>query len=314
MQSVVFLFGPTGVGKTALIEGMNPDRYEVISADSMQVYRGMDIGTAKPDPTLLSRLPHYLIDIRDPDEQFHLGSFLTLADAAAREISARGKLPVISGGTAYYFKHFLFGLPEAPPSDPDLRREIEAEHERVGCVILHERLGEVDPVSAERINPNDRYRIIRALEVYRCSGRPLSTFDPPKELRPGLEVKLIGLMRPREELYERINRRVEEMFALGLRDEVESLVARGYKTGDPGMKAIGYGEFLSAWERGEDDEATIMEAIQKNSRRYAKRQLTFFRSLPGVEWRNACAYESILAEIDAFSATRLREGPGHLKG
>lgn len=284
------------------MEHLDPARYEVISADSMQVYRGMDIGTAKPEPELLERIPHHLIDICDPGEQFHLGRFLELAEAAARAILSRGKVPLLSGGTAYYFKHFLFGLPEAPPSDPDIRRQLEEELKVQGSAALHERLESLDPLSAEKINPHDSYRILRALEVQRSSGRPLSEFKLPQAPRPGLRAKIIGLDRPRDELYRRINRRVETMFRQGLREEVEALRERGFTAKDPGMRAIGYREFFDAWERGNEDDAAVQAAIQQNSRRYAKRQLTFFRSLPGVEWIGAENFREILGEIESFTA------------
>ncbi len=284
------------------MENLDPTRFEVISADSMQVYRGMDIGTAKPEPELLKRIPHHLIDICDPSEQFHLGSFMDLADAAARDISSRGRIPVLSGGTAYYFKHFLLGLPKAPPSDPEIRRRLEEELERLGSATLHKRLERLDPPSAARIDPNDTYRVLRALEVEATSGRPLSDFRLPREPRTGLTVKVIGLERPRDELYNRINRRVERMFSQGLRQEVESLKERGYLPGDPGMRAIGYREFFSAWERDEDDDDAVRAAIQQNSRRYAKRQLTFFRSLPGAEWMAAENTRAILSAVEGFAA------------
>ena len=225
---MVLLFGPTGVGKTAVLETLSPGTFEVVSADSMQVYRGMDIGTAKPAAELLHRLPHHLIDICDPSEQFHLGEFVRLADKAVKEILARGSVPIISGGTAYYFKHFLYGLPAVPPGDPDQRHEIEAEAKQVGNTEMLRRLAEVDPPSAARISENDRYRIVRALEVFRTAGRPLSSFPPPTTLRPGLKPLIIGLSRPREELYRRIDRRVEEMIRQGLAAEVEKLRTQGY--------------------------------------------------------------------------------------
>jgi len=295
---VVLLFGPTGVGKTELIRNLWGGDFEVISADSMQVYRGMDIGTAKPDPALREQVPHHLIDIRNPNEQFNLGDFIRLADEAVIDILKRGRLPVVSGGTAYYFKHFLYGLPEAPSSDPHIRAELAEKTEKEGLEPLRSMLRRVDPLSAERIDDNDAYRIQRALEVYMSSGRPLSSFKVPRETRVGLDTLIIGLTRPREELYRRIDRRVEEMFETGLRGEVESLRKAGYTSGDPGMKAIGYREFFE----GNQDP---LPRIQAASRRYAKRQLTFFRALPGTIWMNPDDREEVLQKIYSFSRSRM---------
>ncbi|WP_319414994.1 tRNA (adenosine(37)-N6)-dimethylallyltransferase MiaA [Marispirochaeta aestuarii] len=294
---VVLLFGPTGVGKTDLIRNLPVEYFEVISADSMQVYRGMDIGTAKPDRAFREHIPHHLIDIRNPGEQFHLGDFIRLADEAVLDILKRGRLPVISGGTAYYFKHFLYGLPEAPSSDPHIRAGLAARVQREGLEPLREMLHRVDPVSAERIDANDAYRIQRALEVYMSSGRPLSSFRLPEKLREGLDPLIIGLTRPREELYRRIDRRVEEMFAAGLPMEVASLKQAGYGPGDPGMKAIGYREFF-------EGEGEPLPRIQTASRRYAKRQLTFFRTLPGTIWMNPEEGEEIISRIYSFFNSR----------
>lgn len=307
---MVLLFGPTGVGKTDLAGHLSADLFEIISADSMQVYRGMDIGTAKPSSDFLQKIPHHLIDIRNPDEQFNLGDFIRLADEAVLDILKRGKLPLISGGTAYYFKHFIFGLPEAPPSDIQVRTELSQRAAMEGLAPLREMLSRVDPVSSARIDENDAYRIQRALEVYISSGRPLSSYKIPKKPRQGLDPLIIGLQRPREELYERINRRVELMFKDGLRQEVESLKKIGYRAQDPGMKAIGYREFFTKEGSTEDSETEkmrlthILESIQTASRRYAKRQITFFRSLAGTQWRNPEDREEIIQMIYSFFNSR----------
>ena len=174
---------------------------------------------------------------------------------------------------------FSSDCPLTPQSNPDIRHRLEAEGEERGYSVLMERLKDADPLSAERIELNDHYRIIRALEVYESSGRPLSSFRMPDTVRPGLKPLIIGLYRPRRELYQRVDRRVEEMFAQGLTREVESLRNAGYTASDPGMRAIGYREFFQAPEREETDVEGIMARIQKNSRRYAKRQLTFFRAI-----------------------------------
>ncbi len=289
---VLVVFGPTASGKTALagslfaetdsplppgVDGRFRGKAEIISADSMQVYRGMDIGTAKPSPSFLKTLPHHLIDIRNPDEQFCAGDFVRLADAACRDIAARGKLPVVLGGTAFYIKNFLFGLPETPESDPALRAEILERMKTDGPEVLMAELRVKDPESAARIHPNDEYRIARALEVFYASGRPLSSFSLPTEFRPDFGFRAIALERDRAELNARIDARVDEMFASGLEAEFQALARAGYGADAPGMQAIGYREFFSG-----GDVRTICEAIKGDSRKYAKRQETFIKPMAGV--------------------------------
>jgi tRNA dimethylallyltransferase len=318
----------------------------VVSADSAQVYRGMDIGSAKPGPELLSRLPHELIDLRNPDEPFSVGDFVALADDACRRVIAGGALPVISGGTAYYIKAFIMGLFTAPKADPDIRAAVATEMAEKGRLAMLAELARVDPVSAARIAPADGYRISRALEVYRCSGRPLSEFAVPELPRAEWNVLPLGLDRPRDELYARIRLRVDAMMSAGLPAEVDALLAAGYDRGDPGMKAIGYAEFLDSGIKdpasgmgdpasgmgdpasGMGDPASGMgdpasegldpkvdrlgpeidrldldavgDAIALHTRHYAKRQLTFMRSLPGVAWFNADDVDGVRIGIENF--------------
>jgi len=182
LPPVLILFGPTASGKTGVLfelfcSSSKSPKIEVVSADSMQVYRGMDIGTAKPSMQERSQLPHHLIDIRDPSEQFNVGDFVRLADEACLEISARGKLPVVSGGTGFYLKNFIMGLSEAPPSDEKIRIQLKQELKEKGAAALVQELTAADPVSAGRIHINDEYRLLRALEVFRISKRPLSSFE-----------------------------------------------------------------------------------------------------------------------------------------
>ncbi len=310
-NKVVALFGPTACGKTAMLEQLFLDNDRpfrrpvvVVSADSAQVFRGLDIGSAKPDPGMLLRLPHELMNLRNPDEAFSVGDFVALADDACRRAIAGGALPVISGGTAYYIKAFIMGLFTAPKADPVIREAVAAELAERGNAAMLADLARVDPVSAGRIAPADGYRIGRALEVYRCSGRPLSDFAVPDAPRADWNVLAIGLDRPREELYSRIRLRVEAMMAAGLPAEVASLLAAGYVQGDPGMKAIGYAEFLAAGlaEKGlaKLDSDAVAEAIALNTRHYAKRQLTFMRSLREVAWFQADDVEGVRNAIEDF--------------
>lgn len=279
------LVGPTASGKTELLFDLFAARErrffcaaEIISADSMQVYRGMDIGTAKPSPGERALLPHHLIDIFEPSEQYSAGDFVRLADSASSDIASRGGLPVISGGTGFYVKNFVCGLPTVPASDPEIRAQVASELAERGPEALRAELEAGDPGSARRIHERDLYRLSRAVEVLRGSGRPLSDFAPPSGIRAGLDLLLVELTRPREELYARIDARVERMFALGLAAEVEALRSRGLGAEAPGMKAIGYREFL---EPGLSP-AEIEELVKRDSRRYAKRQETFFAGLPGL--------------------------------
>jgi len=299
--TLVVLFGPTGVGKTELLgrlAGWIP-RLEVISADSMQVYRGLDIGTAKPPAELLARVPHHLIDIVEPDEQFSAGHFVRRAEALVAEIRARGAMPVLCGGTAYYLRSFLCGLPEAPASDPALRRRLKARLLAEGLGALQEELGRVDPGTAAAVARRDSHRVLRALEVFYATGRPLSAFRSPDRVRQDFTFLLLGLHREREELYRRIDRRVELMFELGLADEVRGLLARGFGPQDPGLRGIGYREFCEM-RRGCWNLREVRAAIQLHSRQYAKRQITFFKSLPGVEWRPAGEPEEVLGRVREF--------------
>jgi tRNA dimethylallyltransferase len=294
----LLLFGPTASGKTEILEQLFTGPHplcagEVVSADSMQVYRGMNLGTAKPSAELLARLPHHLIDIRDIKEQFNAGEFVRLADAAALDIARRGALPVVSGGTGFYLANFVKGLPAAPPSDARIRTALREELKEKGAAALMDELAAGDPISAGRIHLHDEYRLLRALEVIRLTGRPLSSyprtgFPGNAGFRPNYRFLLAALDRPREEVYCRIDRRCEAMFRMGLPDEVRRLWESGYGPGDPGMKAIGYREFFTEDGEGGFRFAEDMEAVKalivRNSRHYAKRQLTFFASLPQVHW------------------------------
>ncbi len=293
----VLVFGPTAVGKTDLILSLFSGQAEVVSADSMQVYRGMDIGTAKPGPDILEKLPHHLIDVRNPDEQFTAGDFVKAADRLVPDIAGRGLIPLISGGTAFYFKNYLFGLPESPPGNRGIRLALEAERAGLGLAALYEELKKRDPLSASRINPQDSYRILRALEVVRASGRPLSSYAVPLCPRSDIEPLIIGLFRDRAGLVKRIEARVERMFASGLEEEAERLISLGYTRSDPGMQGIGYREFFLAPRPPRE---SLKERIIIASRQYAKRQMTFFKSLPGVHWLHAEDEEGVRSLVDTF--------------
>lgn len=274
----ILLFGPTAVGKTALTENLFSKGFEIINADSVQVYRGLDIGSAKPSEALMAQIPHHLVNIRDPWEDYSVGEFVHDADDAIKDISSRGLIPLITGGTAYYFRHLLYGAPKTPPSDAETRKSVEKEIEEKGKDWAYEYLEDIDPVAAEKINKNDIYRVSRAIEVYRASGKPLSSFTLSKEVRKDIDFIVIGLERDREELKKRIRLRVDEMFETGLYDEIKRLMKEGAEATWPSMEAIGYREFFTAAFEGECSISTIKEEIVKASEQYARRQITFFSS------------------------------------
>lgn len=282
---VLVIFAPTACGKTALMETlfakMAPfgNRAEIISADSMQVYKGMDIGTAKPDKEFLSRVPHKMIDICLPNEQFGAGEFVRNANKMCKDIWDKKKLPVICGGTAFYIRNFLYGLPPTPEVNKTLRAKIAYRMETEGKETIWNELKKLDPESAKKINVNDEYRIKRALEIVLETGHPRSYFSIPQTYRNGFNFCVIELERPREELYNRINKRVEILFDNGLENEVAQLIKSGYTKDDPGMQAIGYREFFTPTDENIE---SIKTCIKKDTRRYAKRQITFFKQLPNV--------------------------------
>jgi tRNA dimethylallyltransferase len=288
------------VGKTALLERLFLGRAEVVSADSVQVYRGFDIGSAKPSLELLRRLPHHLIDILDPREQYTAGDFVNAAAPLLREIALRGNIPVVSGGTAFYFRNLLYGLPATPPAVPALRAALEEALRSLGPHALFRRLQSLDPKSAERISPRDTYRVLRALEVYEASGRPLSEISVPREVRRDMDFLIIGLVRPREELAALIHQRVEAMFRAGLVREVAGLIRSGLDEASPGFRGIGYREFFLPRGNGCLRLKDIAEEIKTSSRRYAKRQLAFFRSIPGVRWFHPSAEGEIARLVEEF--------------
>jgi len=274
----------------------------------MQVYKGMDIGTAKPSAKERERLPHHLLNILSPAQQFNAGDFVRLANEACEEIASRGKLPVVSGGTGFYLKNFIMGLSEAPPSNAEIRSALRKELQEKGASALMEELASADPVSAGRIHINDEYRLLRALEVWRSCGKPLSSFninsfENAPSARRDFNFIIIGLSRPREELYRRINLRCADMFKQGLAEEVRSLYEAGYTPNDPGLRAIGYREFFvedeeepGKWRLSRDIEG-VQALVAQNSRRYAKRQITFFAGIPGVKWIESRGSEAETAKL-----------------
>lgn len=293
------VFGPTAVGKTDFLLHFEHIA-EIINSDSLQVYRHMSIGTAKPDNSVTCRIPHHLIDCIDPDDEFSAGDFVREADRLCQEIYSHGKLPVISGGTGFFLKNFIYGLPSAPASSKEIRIQLQKRLEKEGLEALREELHSKDPESWERIKPLDSYRILRALEVFYSSGSPLSDFKLPDTVRSGHRFLLIGLIRDRAELYERINGRVEAMFRAGLPEEYKKLRAMGYRSACPGLSAIGYREFSLMEELGSLTLNDVKELIKQNSRNYAKRQITFFKALPDVHWLHPDQWQDAVEMVSNF--------------
>jgi len=302
---LLVLVGPTAVGKTRYsLEIARRWNAEIISGDSMQVYRGMDIGTAKIKPEEMEGIPHHLIDIRDPEEPFSAAEFQSLASGLIEEIAARGRLPFIVGGTGLYIEALLYGFdfPEAP-SDGRIRSELKAYAERHGAEALHERLRAVDPESAARLHPNDVKRVIRALEIALETGEAMSAkIAGFREMRESpYAFCLIGLTMDREVLYDRINKRVDAMIAAGLVDEVRMLLSRGVPPDATSMQAIGYKEIVPHLTEGLPLEEAV-ERLKRDTRRYAKRQLSWFRRMNGIEWVDVTDERNFLANLEAIHA------------
>ncbi len=282
--ALVAIVGPTAAGKTqlavALAQKLNG---EVVSADSQQVYRGFDVGTSKPTASELLRVPHHLVSIVDPGDEMNAARWARLAQEAIADIRGRGRLPVLAGGTGLYLRALLFGLVPLPPSDPVIRARLRAEWVARGGEAMHERLAQIDPVSAAATPPGNRYRLLRALEIHALTG------EAPSELRARygslrLRCRILGLgvRPPRKELYARIDRRTAAMFQGGLWDEVKRLIEAGHADSPP-MRSLGYRHALLALE-GEISRERALELARRDTRHYAKRQLTWFRAESWVEW------------------------------
>ena len=304
----IIILGPTATGKSALaVELAKKMNGEIISADSMQVYRGMDIGTAKPTIEERQGIAHHLIDVRDPDEEWTVSDFVERANGLTGKLANEGKTPIIVGGTGLYLWSLIEGFSfPITPADKELRAKLEKEP----LVYLHSRLAAVDLEAAAKIHPNDKKRIIRALEVYTLTGKPISQLqklrmepetkrlgsieEEPRRLAAGSYL-LIGLNLPRDQLYERINKRVDEMMDKGLIDEVNGLRGKGYGRELISMQALGYKEVIDYLENKYTKDEMI-EELKKRTRNFARRQMTWFRRFKDVSWRDACS-ATLLGDI-----------------
>ncbi len=280
-----FLTGPTAAGKSAVaLELARRIDAEIISLDSMAVYRRMDIGTAKPTAAERAAVPHHLIDIVDPHEEFSVAQYREAARRAVDDIRARSRQPLFVGGTPMYLKTLLRGLFAGPTADPELRQELNDFAAAAGPQGLHERLAKVDPAAAARLHPNDTRRLIRAIEVHHLSGRPIS--DQQREFavsRLAGRGRVFVLNWPLPALHERINARVDAMFAAGLVDEVRGLLADEHPISRTALQAVGYREVIAFLETGGPLADTI-ELVKLHTRQFSKRQLTWFRSLAECRW------------------------------
>ncbi len=304
-QPLVAIVGPTAAGKTALaVRLAQAVGGEVVSADSRQVYRGMDIGTAKATPEEQAGVPHHLLDVVDPDQALSLAEFQALAYAAIDGILARGRVPFLVGGTGQYAMAVLEGwqVPRVPP-DEQLRQELGRQAEKEGAPALHARLEALDPAAARRIDPRNVRRVIRALEVCLATGRPIS--QQQAKAPPPYRILILGLQVARAVLYERIDRRVEAMMAAGLEDEVQRLVVAGYDFGLPAMSGVGYGQFRP-YLAGEASLEDTVQAIKRASRRFVRHQANWFQ--PGdsrIHWLDASSdpFEPALRLVRGFLAS-----------
>ena len=286
-KKILVIVGPTASGKTRMaVELAKAHNGEVVSADSMQIYRRMDIGTAKPTAEEMDGIPHHMIDVADPEEDFSVARYVELASACVDDILARGKLPIVAGGTGLYVDSLLSGRTFAAFSpESALRKELEEELAERGGEAMLEELSRVDPEAAARLHPNDHKRIVRALEVYRSTGKTISEHNRETQaLPPRYEALTIGLnFQDRADLWARIDARVDQMAADGLEREVRELLSSGLSPRCTAMQAIGYKEFVAAVE-GDMTWREAEELVKLRSRQYAKRQLTWFRRNPEAHW------------------------------
>ncbi len=281
---LTFILGCTGCGKGALGRELAARvGGEIISIDSMKVYRRMNIGTAKPSAEVLAKVPHHLIDVAEPSEEFSVAQYVERADAAIADIQQRGRPVFVVGGTPLYVKSLLDGLFEGPGADEQIRIRLKAEAEAHGGGALHERLAQVDPEAAARIHPNDLRRIVRALEVFELTGTPISSLQEQWDKQRRYDAQIITLRRPREDQNHRTNDRVRRMIDAGLVEEVRALLAEPVPLSTTACKAVGYAEII----RHLQDKLSLAEAVEMvkiNTRQLAKSQRTWFKRFEGVAW------------------------------
>lgn len=298
---IIVICGATAVGKTsAAIDLAGIFNGEIISADSRQIYRYMNIGTAKPAPEQLAEIRHYIIDFIDPDQHFDAGQFAGMAHEIILKLLRKNQLPFVVGGTGLYIKALLNGLFEDNISDTSIRERLKQEAEDYGKTALYDRLRKIDPETANRLHPNDIYRIIRALEVFEISGNPISKRHREhrfSELR--YRVLKLGLYLDREILYKRIDQRVDTMISEGLIEEVRAILKQGYSPDLKSMKAIGYSHVID-YLMGNCSLDDAVKTLKRDTRRYSKRQMTWFRADPEINWIKPSEINTIMPLINKF--------------
>ncbi len=297
MNDMICICGPTASGKTGLAVALaHKLDAEVVSCDSMQIYRGMDVGTAKPDAAEMDGVPHWLLDVAEPGEDFSVGRYVKLADAAIADIHSRGKTAIVCGGTGLYMDSLIKGENFAAPSRPAQREYVEGIAEKKGMQFLYDMLKDADPETAEKLHVSDRKRIIRAMEVFLITGMPLSYHNAQSKLKgPKYEPFWLGLrFRDRAKLYARVDARVDRMMEQGLEAEVRRLLDRGVDPKTTAMQAIGYKELAAALE-GKCSREQAVSQIKQASRNYAKRQLTWFRRNEAIHWLDVDETQDLLA-------------------
>ena len=302
---LLVIVGPTGVGKTAVAACLAASvSMEVVSADSRQVYRGMDIATGKPTPEERKAVTHHLLDLIEPGERYHAARFRQDAAQAIEGIRAAGRLPVVVGGTGLYVRALLRGLDPAPPADPALRAQLEEAVERTGPGALHARLAALDPAAAARLHPNDRVRIIRAIEKH---GRGVASVGGWAQAVPPWRVLMFGLRRERKALNQRLEERARSMLAGGMMEEVLRLLTAGHDETAPGMAGIGYRQWAKV-AKGRLPEAEALRLTIRDTQRYAKRQMTWFAREPEIRWLDVDEVGGVEGAAESIHKHILREG------
>jgi tRNA dimethylallyltransferase len=310
-KPVVVIVGPTAVGKSRIaVEVAKAFETEVLTADSRQVYRGMDVGTDKPALEERQGIPHRLIDLVDPNESFNAGLYRRQAIDEIERLYRDHRLPLVVGGTGLYVRTLLKGLCDAPPTDPIVRAALKQEAEDQGHDRLYARLVEVDPVAASRLHPRDESKVLRALEVYQLSGRRMSEFQQEHGFAErSFSTLMIGLNRDRDALYRRIEERIDWQLAHGLIEETKQLLDQGYQRDSAAMKGLGYRQ-VAEYLAGAYDSAEMVRRFKRDTRRFSKRQMTWFRKEPGIQWLTIEESESVqhttarvIGQADRFLTT-----------
>ena len=307
-KTVYFIVGPTGIGKTylsKLIADLVP--LEIVSADSRQIYRYMDIGTAKPDVEFRKKVPHHFIDICNPDDYYSAGLFGKEARMVIDQIFSKGKIPLVVGGSGFYIKALVDGIFDLEVRDQEIRKRLENELNQLGLPALYERLKKIDPSYAQKIAKNDRQRILRALEVYYVTEKPFSYFHQQKTTPASFKAIFWGLIMERQKLYEQINQRVQLMLDQGLVDEVVRLLNMGFSPQLNALNTVGYKEVI-AYLENKISYSEMVDLIKRNTRRYAKRQLTWFKADPRIQWSQINDHNDLERLADKIKNTLIKTG------